>query len=275
MVSAKGIYHKNANTHKLLERCDDGPTGIQLFGNEPEILAKAARGLGKAFDLIDINMGCPAPKIVKNGEGSALMKNPKLIEEIVKAVAGTAEVPVTVKIRKGFDESNINAVEVALIAEANGAAAVTVHGRTRAQMFGGAADRGIIAEVKRAVKIPVIGNGDITAPEEARRMLDETGCDAVMVGRAAIGAPWVFGRFNHYIEYGELLPEPSAGERVGIALEHLLLAVERKGERVAVREMKQDLCRYIKGLNGAGEARVRINNAVSVGEMVEVLTLGL
>lgn len=270
MVSAKGILHNNKNTQSMLEVSEkERPAVIQLFGSDPQILGQMAKEAEKFADIIDINMGCPAPKIVKNGEGSALMKNPKLIGEIVKSVSSAVLKPVTVKFRKGFDNSCINAPEIAEIAEENGAAAVAVHGRTREEYYSGSADWDIIKEVKKRVSIPVIGNGDVTSPETAKELFDKTGCDAIMIGRAAEGNPWIFKRTIHYIKTGELLPEPTIEEKLLLALKHLDMLVEYKGEYIGVREMRRHLGKYVKGIPHSAEARFYINKAETKDEMKE------
>jgi len=268
MVSAKGILYNNKNTENMLQVADEErPAAIQLFGSDPEILADMAKKVEKYADIIDINMGCPAPKIVKNGEGSALMKNPELIGRIVKKVSSAVTKPVTVKFRKGFDSSSVNAVEVGEIAEANGAAAVAVHGRTREEYYSGNADWDIIRDVKKHLNIPVIGNGDVTSPEKAKALFDYTGCDAIMIGRAAEGNPWIFKRTLHYINTGELLPEPSTEEKITLALRHLDMLVKYKGEYSAVREMRHHFGKYIRGIPHSAEARFYINKAETQKEM--------
>lgn len=273
MVSAKGMFYKSKNTHKLLETArDERPAAVQLFGSEPELLAEMAGMLENApVDIIDVNMGCPAPKIVKNGEGSALTLRPELVGDIVAAMTASQKKPVTVKIRKGFDDGHINAVEIAKTAEKNGASAVTVHGRTREQYYSGKADWDIIREVKLAVDIPVIGNGDVSSPELAAEMLKYTGCDAVMIGRAAEGNPWIFKRILRYMETGELLPEPSPSEKIAMALRHARMLIEYKGEYVGVREMRKHISWYMKGVRGAAELRCRINSAESMESLESLL----
>jgi nifR3 family TIM-barrel protein len=225
----------------------------------------------RGASIIDINMGCPTPKIVKNGEGAALMRKPELAQKIISDVVQSVRVPVTVKIRKGWDESFPNAVEMALLAEEAGAKAVTVHGRTRSQFYSGKADWDIIKSVKKAVTIPVIGNGDIREPRDAVRMLMHTGCDAVMIGRASLGNPWIFSSTVHFLDCGENLPAPSPRQRLSVALRHLELLIELKGEYIAIREMRKHAAWYTRGLREANRIREKINRAVSLSEIRELL----
>ena len=280
MVSAKGILHKNDNTLNMLKIMpEERPCALQIFGREPDVMAEAVsfildnKGICGGIDAIDINCGCPAPKIVKSGEGSALLREPELIGKIVKAVKGSAKnLPVTIKIRKGYSKSSVNAVLVSKIAEASGAAAICIHGRTRDQMYSGQADWGIIAEIKAGVSIPVIGNGDVTSPDKAKEMIRRTGCDAVMIGRAAWGNPWIFTRTMKYLATGSAPDLPSLGEKVDLALKHTKLIIADKGEFIGIREMRRHLHMYTKGLRGASEARVLINSANSYADIEEIMS---
>ncbi|MFZ5354809.1 MAG: tRNA dihydrouridine synthase DusB [Bacillota bacterium] len=273
MVSAKGMHYKSQNTAELLELADiEKPSAVQIFGSDPDILAETAKKVeARGADIIDINMGCPTPKIVKNGDGSALMLKPYLVEEIVKKVSSAVKVPVTVKIRKGWDESSINAVEIAGLAAKSGASAVTVHGRTREQFYSGKADWNIIKKVKDNLSVPVIGNGDVFSPEDAKRMLEETGCDAVMIARGAEGNPWIFRRTIEYLKSGILLPEPSYEERISTIIEHLHLAASFKGESTSVKEMRKHAAWYLKGMPNSSHVKVEINKLTKVEEIEKLL----
>ena len=261
MVSAKAITYNNKNTDMLMEiHPSERPVSLQLFGSDPEIMAQATRMIGgKPYDILDINMGCPVPKVVGNGEGSALMKNPSLIEKIVRAVVSETDRPVTVKIRKGFDDRNVNAVECAIAAEEGGAAAVAVHGRTREQYYSGNADWSIIKKVKEAVRIPVIGNGDIIDGPSAKHMIDETGCDGVMIARAAEGNPWIFREVKAYLKDGEILQRPSMQEMYDVVIRHADLQLKYKGEYIGIREMRKHVSWYTTGLPGSAKFRAAIN----------------
>lgn len=273
MVSDQALIYGNSKTFTLLGKGDEpGPLAVQIFGSNPEYMARAAVLVEeRGANIIDINMGCPTPKIVRGGEGSALMKTPGTAAAIVAAVVAAVAVPVTVKIRKGWDEHSINAVEIAKIIEGAGASAITVHGRTREQFYSGRADWDIIRRVREAVGIPVIGNGDIRSGPDARSMMNQTGCHGVMIGRAAMGNPWIFREVIHYLATGEILPPPAAGDRIKTALRHLDLLVGYKGEYIGVREMRKHAAWYLKGLYGAARLRVQINKAASSGEMKDLL----
>ncbi|MCL2376003.1 MAG: tRNA dihydrouridine synthase DusB [Defluviitaleaceae bacterium] len=277
MVSAKAMSFGNDKTQGLLatEDCEK-PVSAQIFGSDPIVMGQMAASLNNSnFDIIDINMGCPAPKIVKNGDGSALMRDSALIGQIVKSIVRVSTKPVTAKIRLGYDYANRNYLEVAKVIEDSGAAAITVHGRTRPQMYSGIADWDAIGEVKNAVSIPVIGNGDVDSPEIARRRLDEAGVDAVMIGRAACGNPWLFRRCAHYLATGELLPEPTATERIEMALEHARELIAQKGEFIALREMRKHIAWYIKGIRGATATRDTINRCEDFKDIEEILRMML
>lgn len=280
MVSAKAIAYRNRNTEKLMQiHPEEGPVSLQLFGSDPDLMAEIAKEIEeRPFEILDINMGCPVPKIVGNGEGSALMRDPKLAGEIIRKVSGAIRKPVTVKIRKGFDDDHVNAVELARIAEESGAAAVAVHGRTREQYYSGKADWDIIRQVKEAVSIPVIGNGDVDSPQRAKAMLEETGCDGVMIGRAARGNPWIFHQIREYLEHGRLETAPGTKERCAMMLRHARMQVEYKGDYTGIREMRKHISWYTAGLPHSARLRARINSVESLAEIEklldEILTTG-
>ena len=261
MVSAKAIWYGNKNTESLLEiHPEGGPTSLQLFGPDPEIVSEMAKRIAeRPFSILDINMGCPVPKVVNNGEGSALMQRPKLAGEIIAATVKAIDKPVTVKIRKGFDEAHVNAVEIARIAEDAGAAAVAVHGRTREQYYAGEADWEIIARVKDCVSIPVIGNGDVTDGISAEKMLRETGCDGVMIGRAARGNPWIFRQIAAYLTDGTAIPKPGREEIKAMILRHAKLQLECKGEYTGIREMRKHVSWYTAGMPNSARMRQSVN----------------
>lgn len=273
MVSAKAVLYNNKNTRELLQIDPaERPAAVQLFGSEPDIMAEIAARLEEGpYDYIDVNMGCPVPKIVNNGEGSALMKNPERAKEVLTAMVKAVKKPVTVKFRKGFNDLSVNAVEFAKMAESCGVAAVAVHGRTREQYYLGKADWDIIRQVKEAVRIPVIGNGDIFTPEDAGRMLKETGCDGIMVARGAKGNPWLFGRINHYLDTGEVLLGPSMAEIKAMILRHGWMLVQFKGEGVAMREMRGHMAWYTKGMPHSATLRNEINQVETLEGFVELL----
>ena len=272
MVSAKGILYNNKNTESLLtvdER--ERPVSLQLFGSDPEIMgAMAAKIEHRNFDILDINMGCPVPKVVNNGDGSALMKDPVLAGKIIESMVKAIKKPVTVKIRKGFDDDHINAVEMAHVAEESGAAAIAVHGRTREQFYSGKADWSIIADVKSAVKIPVIGNGDILDAKDVIAMKEQTGCDGFMIGRGAQGNPWIFHQILHYFETGELIGKPPMEEMVQTMLRHARLQIEFKGDYLGIREMRKHAAWYTAGYKGASKLRGRINDVESYEELEQL-----
>ena len=269
MVSAKAILYRNKNTEELMEiHPAEHPVSLQLFGSDPDILSEIASQIEeRPFDILDLNMGCPVPKVVNNGEGSALMRNPRLVEEILRKLVKSVKKPVTVKIRKGFDEEHVNAVEIARIAEDCGVAAIAVHGRTRQQYYSGQADWDIIAAVKSAVRIPVIGNGDVNSPAAARALLEQTGCDGVMIGRGAQGNPWIFRETVHFLETGEVLPPPTMKEKHDMILRHAAVLCQVKGEYTAVREMRKHLSWYTTGMPHSARFRQLINTLESMEEL--------
>ncbi|KOA18762.1 putative tRNA-dihydrouridine synthase [Clostridium homopropionicum DSM 5847] len=273
MVSAKAIYHQNNNTKQLLKLSnEEKPVAVQIFGKEPLIMAKAVEGFNSNQDicLIDINMGCPAPKIVKNGEGSALMKNPKLAAEIVREMKKVSTKPVTVKFRKGFDDMDINAVEFAKEMEQAGVDAITIHGRTRAQMYEGKADWDIIKRVKESVKVPVIGNGDVFCPEDALRLAQISKCDGIMIARGAMGNPWIFKQINDLL-MGKEITYPSDEEKIEMSIRHLNLATHYFEEDRAVREMRKHIAWYIKGIKNCTSIKDKVNSAKKSEEVIKIL----
>ena len=275
MISAKGLYYKNKNSIPLLAVArGEGPVAVQLFGSEPELIADEALKLQEGpYDIFDINMGCPMPKIVNNGEGSSLMRRPKLVGEIVAALTRKLYKPVTIKIRKGFNDEEINAVEIARIAEDNGASAVAIHGRTREEYYSGHADWDIIRQVKEAVGIPVIGSGDIYSAQDAKRMIDETGCDGVMVARGARGNPWIFREINSYLENGTIPDRPSQDEVKRMVLRQLNMMVDFAGEWSAVRQMRKHVGYYCAGFPNATHLRREINKAETAEDFERILTM--
>lgn len=272
MVSAKAILYKNRNTEELLT-IDPGehPVSLQLFGSDPDIISEIAKQIEeRPFDILDLNMGCPVPKVVNNGDGSALMKNPRLAGEIIEKTARAIKKPLTVKIRKGFDDAHVNAVELAHIAQESGAAAVAVHGRTREQYYAGHADWDIIRQVKEAVSIPVIGNGDIRTPEDVAAMAEQTGCDGYMIARGAEGNPWIFRQILHYFETGEHLARPDFSEVTEMLLRHAKMQIDCKGDYTGIREIRKHAAWYTAGYRNSSKLRGRINEVENY-EQLEAL----
>lgn len=272
MVSSKGLTMGDKKSAMLLTLGErEGKAGAQIFGDNPEIMAEAAvKCLEFKPDIIDINMGCPAPKVAMNGGGASLMKSPRLAGEIVKAVSQAVDIPVTAKIRKGWDDNSVNAVELAKILEENGAAAIAVHGRTRMQMYSGEVDYDIIRRVKEAVSIPVIGNGDITDVQSAAIMLEKTGCDAIMIGRGALGNPWIFQQINAYLNECRVIPEPSLTEKMTVMLAHIKKIIEYKGEYTGIREARHHAGYYTKGLRGGAKFRAEMGSLKSFEQLEEI-----
>ena len=275
MVSAKAIYYHNKNTEELMAiHPEEKQVSLQLFGSDPEIISEMAKRIAdRPFSILDLNMGCPVPKVVNNGEGSALMRDPLLVGKIIERTVKAIDKPVTIKIRRGFDEDHVNAVEIAHIAQESGAAAVAVHGRTREQYYAGKADWEIIRQVKEQLTIPVIGNGDVTDGASARAMLEQTGCDGVMVGRAARGNPWIFAQIRHFLKTGETLPRPELAEVKRQILEHADLMLACKGEYTAIREMRKHVSWYSAGYPHSSKIRQRINEVESMEELREVMDI--
>lgn len=272
MVSSKGLTMGDKKSAMLLTLGErERKAGAQIFGDNPEIMAEAAvKCLEFKPDIIDINMGCPAPKVAMNGGGASLMKSPRLAGEIVKAVSQAVDIPVTAKIRKGWDDNSVNAVELAEILEKNGAAAIAVHGRTRMQMYSGEVDYDIIRRVKEAVDIPVIGNGDITDVQSAAIMLEKTGCDAIMIGRGALGNPWIFQQINAYLNECRVIPEPTLTEKMTVMLAHIKKIIEYKGEYTGIREARHHAGYYTKGLRGGAKFRAEMGSLESFEQLEEI-----
>lgn len=273
MVSAKGMFYNNKNTEPLIMSDErEQPIGVQIFGSEPLLMAEQAKRLEeRGFSFIDVNMGCPVPKIVNNGEGSALMKNPQLIGEIVDALVNACKIPVTIKIRAGFSADNLNAPEIAKIAEQAGVSAIAVHGRTREQYYQGTANWDIIREVKNSVNVPVIGNGDICSGADVIRIKEETGCDSVMIGRAAKGNPWIFRDVKHYLETGEVLPRPDKTEIKEMMLRQAEMMIKYKGEYTGIHEMRKHVAWYTQGLKDSAKLRASVNQVESYEALKELV----
>ena len=273
MISAKALYYQNRNTEKLLETGEgEHPVGVQLFGSDPDIIAEEALKIEDRFDFIDFNMGCPVPKVVKNGEGSFLLTEPALVEKIFTKLVKTVHKPVTVKLRKGFRANEEQAPEIARILEASGVSLLAVHGRTRDQYYAGSADWTSIRRVKEAVSVPVLGNGDIRSGEDAKRMMEETGCDGVMIARAAEGNPWIFREIRTYLETGEIPERPSLSEIRDTVLRHAGLLTKLKGEHIGIMEMRKHAAWYLQGFPGAGKLRKNISQAAQMEELEEIMS---
>ena len=277
MISAKALTYRNQKTYLLMNmKGEQQPVSMQIFGSEPDVMAEGARIMQACgAQIIDINMGCPVPKVVNNGEGSALMRNPELAAEIVSAMVKAVDVPVTVKFRKGWDDASVNAVEFARRMEAAGASAIAVHGRTRMQYYSGKADWNIIGQVKEAVTVPVIGNGDIFAPEDGKAMLEQTNCDGIMLGRGALGRPWLYRQMIEYLRTGGYEGEPTLEQRRQVITHHAQLICEEKGERVAMKEMRKHIAWYYKGLPGAARMRDAINTVATMEDLEHLLEISL
>lgn len=273
MINAKALCYNDENTKKMLNIADEElPVAVQIFGSEPEYMAKATEILNEyPNEVLDINMGCPAPKVIKNGDGSALMKNPEQIKRILDKVLEKSKKPVTIKIRKGWDENSVNAIEIAKIAQEAGVDAITIHGRTREQYYSGKADWDIIEQIKSEIKIPVIGNGDVVTIEDAIAIKEKTKCDAIMIGRGAQGNPWIFETINAYIQKGIILDPPSKEEKINVAIKHLKMAIKEHGEYVAIREMRKHIGWYLKGMKHSARFRDEINHLTSETEVIKAL----
>ena len=272
MVSSKALYFDSYKTRKMMNlENEERPVSVQIFGNDPETMGFAAKEISEFANIVDINMGCPAPKIVKNGDGSRLLLDLDKCREIIRAVVQNSKVPVTVKTRKGWDNQHVVAVELAKIAEEEGVKAITIHGRTRNEFYGGKVDRDIIKNVKEAVSIPVIASGDVTDEKSAAEMFEYTGCDGIMIGRGAIGNPWIFSEIIHYLQTGEILERPKNKEKLEIIKDHYNLAIENKGEEVAIKEMRKYLAYYTKNMPNSSEFRNEVNKLVSQKEVISLL----
>lgn len=273
MISSCGIKYRNPRTLSMFDWTpEERPVAVQLFGADPRAMANAAKVIEESgADIVDINVGCPVPKVRKSGAGAGLCENLDTAREVMESVVQAVKIPVTVKTRKGLNERIVTAVEVARIAEDAGISAIAIHGRTAEQGYSGSADWGIIAEVKESVRIPVIGNGDVKSPEDAKRMLDETGCDAVMIGRASLGNPWIFRRTAHFLATGEIPPAPTNAERIEVALEHLRMMIELYGEDRGIREMRGQIAWYVRGMPGAAGLRRTLSQATLPAEMEDLL----